>query len=189
MFDIFIVVLNQLHYAAWIHQKARRKAFPWSYHLGGNDWLLLLSDQTSIYLEINLAFVFYLSFFFNWKIHSCDINVWKGVHSVLDLGCNVQECNIEEVSDEEEAPPPKSSKDKKANGPDSKTPSLVIKITSKVPYKTVLKGMPFIFVLINCLVDSLSLPFACWNTWLCTLKFPWFCSSQRCFVKGGEYGG
>lgn len=73
----------------------------------------------------------------------------------------MQECNIEEASDEEEAPPPKSSKDKKANGPDSKTPSLVIKITSKVPYKTVLKGMPFIFMLINCLVDSLSLPFAC----------------------------
>ena len=46
---------------------------------------------------------------------------------------------MEEVSDEEE-PAPKSSKDKKANGPD-KEPSLVFKITSKVPYKTVLKGM------------------------------------------------
>ncbi|XP_028090344.1 dynamin-2A-like [Camellia sinensis] len=53
-------------------------------------------------------------------------------HGVITL----EECNIEEVSDEEEAPS-KSSKDKKANGP---TPSLVFKITSKVPYKTVLKA-------------------------------------------------
>lgn len=52
----------------------------------------------------------------------------------------VQECNIEEVPDEEE-PPSKSSKDKKANGPDSgKVASLVFKLTSKVQYKTVLKG-------------------------------------------------
>ncbi|GFY89274.1 dynamin-like protein 6 [Actinidia rufa] len=58
-------------------------------------------------------------------------------HGVITL----EECNIEEVSDEEEPPPSKSSKDKKANGPDSgKTPSLVFKITSKVPYKTVLKA-------------------------------------------------
>ncbi|KAG1326637.1 Dynamin-2B [Cocos nucifera] len=44
------------------------------------------------------------------------------------------------TADEEE--PPKSSKDsKKVNGPDSgKGPSLVFKITSKVPYKTVLKA-------------------------------------------------
>nr|TKR97159.1 hypothetical protein D5086_0000216390 [Populus alba] len=51
----------------------------------------------------------------------------------------LEECNIEEVPDEEE-PPPKSSKDKKANGPDAKAPSLIFKITSKVPYKTVLKA-------------------------------------------------
>ncbi|XP_039018427.1 dynamin-2B-like [Hibiscus syriacus] len=50
----------------------------------------------------------------------------------------LEECSIEEVQDEEE-PGPKSSKDKKANGPD-KQPSLVFKITSKVPYKTVLKA-------------------------------------------------
>ncbi|XP_021287616.1 dynamin-2A-like [Herrania umbratica] len=50
----------------------------------------------------------------------------------------LEECSIEEVSDEEE-PAPKSAKDKKANGPD-KGPSLVFKITSKVPYKTVLKA-------------------------------------------------
>lgn len=60
--------------------------------------------------------------------------------SVLSHLFIFQECNIEEVSDEEE-PPSKSSKDKKANGPDSKGPSLVFKITSKVPYKTVLKGI------------------------------------------------
>ncbi|KAG1364354.1 dynamin-2A [Cocos nucifera] len=53
----------------------------------------------------------------------------------------LEDCNIEEVSDGEE-PPPKSSKDsKKANGPESgKGASLVFKITSKVPYKTVLKA-------------------------------------------------
>lgn len=51
----------------------------------------------------------------------------------------MQECNIEEVSDEGD-PPPKSSKDKKSNGPDSGKVNLVFKITSRVPYKTVLKG-------------------------------------------------
>ncbi|RRT84358.1 hypothetical protein B296_00011467 [Ensete ventricosum] len=49
-----------------------------------------------------------------------------------------QECNVEDLSEEDE--PPKSSKDsKKSNGPE-KGPSLVFKITSKVAYKTVLKG-------------------------------------------------
>ncbi|XP_057973090.1 dynamin-2A-like [Malania oleifera] len=52
----------------------------------------------------------------------------------------LEECNIEETADDEE-PPSKSSKDKKANGPDSgKGSNLVFKITSKVPYKTVLKA-------------------------------------------------
>ncbi|KAJ4847397.1 Dynamin-2A [Turnera subulata] len=51
----------------------------------------------------------------------------------------LEECNIEEGTEEEE-PPAKSSKDKKSNGPDSKGPSLVFKITSKVAYKTVLKA-------------------------------------------------
>lgn len=50
----------------------------------------------------------------------------------------LEECLIEEISEEEEAPS-KSSKDKKSNGPD-KGPSLVFKLTSKVPYKTVLKA-------------------------------------------------
>ncbi|KGN52622.1 dynamin-2A isoform X1 [Cucumis sativus] len=53
----------------------------------------------------------------------------------------LEDCSIEEVADEEEPTPSKSSKDKKANGPDSgKGSSLVFKITSKVPYKTVLKA-------------------------------------------------
>ncbi|KAL9437572.1 hypothetical protein AB3S75_023441 [Citrus x aurantiifolia] len=52
----------------------------------------------------------------------------------------LEECNIEEIPEEEE-PPAKSLKDKNANGPDSgKAPSLVFKITSKIPYKTVLKA-------------------------------------------------
>ncbi|XVE89349.1 hypothetical protein DITRI_Ditri19aG0195000 [Diplodiscus trichospermus] len=52
----------------------------------------------------------------------------------------LEECDIEEVADEEGGSS-KSSKDKKANGPDSgKGPSLLFKITSRVPYKTVLKA-------------------------------------------------
>ncbi|XP_038885141.1 dynamin-2A-like [Benincasa hispida] len=50
----------------------------------------------------------------------------------------LEECNVEEASDEEEASS-KGSKDKKANGPDSGK-GLVFKITSKVAYKTVLKA-------------------------------------------------
>ncbi|XP_057993445.1 dynamin-2A isoform X2 [Hevea brasiliensis] len=65
----------------------------------------------------------------------------------------LEECNIEEVSDEEE-PPLKSSKDKKANGPDSKTPSLVFKITSKIPYKTVLKAHSAVVLKAETLADK-----------------------------------
>ncbi|OIW07952.1 hypothetical protein TanjilG_20053 [Lupinus angustifolius] len=50
----------------------------------------------------------------------------------------LEECNIEEVP--EENPPSKSSKDKKSSGPDSGKVNLVFKITSRVPYKTVLKA-------------------------------------------------
>ncbi|KAL3634700.1 Dynamin-2A [Castilleja foliolosa] len=51
----------------------------------------------------------------------------------------LEECNLEEVSEEEA--PSKSSKDKKANGPDvEKPPSLLFKLTSRVQYKTVLKA-------------------------------------------------
>lgn len=48
-----------------------------------------------------------------------------------------QECAVEEI--EEDEPPSKSSKDKKSKV-EEKPPSLVFKITSKVAYKTVLKG-------------------------------------------------
>ncbi|OWM84838.1 dynamin-2B-like isoform X1 [Punica granatum] len=48
------------------------------------------------------------------------------------------ECSIEEASDDEEGSS-KRSKDKKSNGPDS-SKGLVFKITSKVPYKTVMKA-------------------------------------------------
>ncbi|CAN8241132.1 unnamed protein product [Cochlearia groenlandica] len=51
----------------------------------------------------------------------------------------LEECGIEEISDDE-GEKSKSSKDKKSNGPDSKGPGLVFKITSRVPYKTVLKA-------------------------------------------------
>ncbi|KAL9298438.1 hypothetical protein ACSQ67_024334 [Phaseolus vulgaris] len=51
----------------------------------------------------------------------------------------LEECNIEEAGDEDD-PPSKSSKDKKSNGPDSAKVSLVFKISSRVPYKSVLKA-------------------------------------------------
>ncbi|KAJ9167238.1 hypothetical protein P3X46_021903 [Hevea brasiliensis] len=66
----------------------------------------------------------------------------------------LEECNIEEVQDEEE-PPSKSSKDKKANGPDSKAPSLVFKITSKVPYKTVLKAHSAVVLKAETMADKI----------------------------------
>ncbi|XP_010274994.1 PREDICTED: dynamin-2A [Nelumbo nucifera] len=67
----------------------------------------------------------------------------------------LEECNIEEVSEEEE-PPSKSSKDKKANGPDSgKGPSLVFKITSKVPYKTVLKAHSAVVLKAESIADKI----------------------------------
>ncbi|KAL9241872.1 hypothetical protein vseg_015932 [Gypsophila vaccaria] len=50
----------------------------------------------------------------------------------------LEDCLIEEISDEEDIPP-KSSKDKKSNGTE-KAPSLVLKLTTKVPYKSVLKA-------------------------------------------------
>lgn len=53
---------------------------------------------------------------------------------------NFQECNLEEASEEGEGPS-KSSKDKKATGPDGgKGPSLLFKLTNRVQYKTILKG-------------------------------------------------
>ncbi|GAY54608.1 hypothetical protein CUMW_158050 [Citrus unshiu] len=70
---------------------------------------------------------------------SAKTNGWSKRWFVLNEKTG-KECNIEEIPEEEE-PPAKSLKDKNANGPDSgKAPSLVFKITSKIPYKTVLKA-------------------------------------------------
>ncbi|CAI0556014.1 unnamed protein product [Linum tenue] len=53
----------------------------------------------------------------------------------------LEECNVEDIVEDEEPPvkDKKDKKDKKANGPDSKGSNLVFKISSKVPYKTVVK--------------------------------------------------
>ncbi|XVF75078.1 hypothetical protein PTKIN_Ptkin13bG0159500 [Pterospermum kingtungense] len=66
----------------------------------------------------------------------------------------LEECNIEEVADEEGGSS-KSLKDKKANGPDSgKGPSLVFKITSMVPYKTVLKAHSAVLLKAESIADK-----------------------------------
>ncbi|XP_020589828.1 dynamin-2A-like [Phalaenopsis equestris] len=65
----------------------------------------------------------------------------------------LEECNIDEVPDEEETS--KSLKDsKKANGPESKSSALVFKITSKVPYKTVLKAHSAVLLKAESLSDK-----------------------------------
>ncbi|KAF3791358.1 Dynamin-2B [Nymphaea thermarum] len=70
---------------------------------------------------------------------------------------NLEECNIEEIPDDSaEEPPSKSSKDKKKdNGPDSKAPSLAFKITSKVPYKTVLKAHSAVVLKAESIADKI----------------------------------
>lgn len=66
----------------------------------------------------------------------------------------LEECNIDEISDEDEAPG-KSSKDKKSNGPDSgKASNLVFKITSKVPYKTVMKAQSTVLLKAESMADK-----------------------------------
>ncbi|XVF23131.1 hypothetical protein REPUB_Repub13aG0011400 [Reevesia pubescens] len=66
----------------------------------------------------------------------------------------LEECNIEEVADDEGSTS-KSSKDKKANGPDSgKGSSLVFKITSRVPYKTVLKAHSAVILKAESIADK-----------------------------------
>ncbi|KAL5568980.1 hypothetical protein UlMin_025555 [Ulmus minor] len=71
-------------------------------------------------------------------------------HGVITL----EECNIEEDIDEEE-PPSKSLKDKKANSPDSgKAASLVFKITSKVPYKIVMKAHSVVLLKAESMADK-----------------------------------
>lgn len=74
-------------------------------------------------------------------VHACNNHMVTRFCLLATFRLGIQECNIEEVAEEEETSS-KSSKDKKSNGPSSeKAPSLVFKITSRVPYKTVLKGI------------------------------------------------
>ncbi|CAH9120378.1 unnamed protein product [Cuscuta epithymum] len=66
----------------------------------------------------------------------------------------LEECNLEEVSDEEETAA-KSSKSKKSNGPDAgKGPSLIFKLSSRVPYKTVLKAHSAVLLKAESLADK-----------------------------------
>ncbi|MCL7023439.1 hypothetical protein MKW94_020493 [Papaver nudicaule] len=65
----------------------------------------------------------------------------------------LEECNIEELSEEEEAPS-KSSKDKKSND-SSKGSNLLFKITSKVPYKTVLKAHSAVVLKAESMADKI----------------------------------
>ncbi|KAL3616191.1 Dynamin-2A [Castilleja foliolosa] len=65
----------------------------------------------------------------------------------------LEECNLEEVPEEEA--PSKSSKDKKANGPDvEKPPSLLFKLTSRVQYKTVLKAYSAVVLKAESMADK-----------------------------------
>ncbi|KAL5163763.1 Dynamin-2B [Glycine soja] len=66
----------------------------------------------------------------------------------------LEECNIDEISDDDEAST-KSSKDKKSNGPDSgKASNLIFKITSKVPYKTVMKAQSAVLLKAESMADK-----------------------------------
>ncbi|WCJ18675.1 dynamin-like protein 6 [Euphorbia peplus] len=72
----------------------------------------------------------------------------------------LEECNVEEISEEEETSS-KSSKDKKANGPE-KAVNLTFKITSRVPYKTVLKAHSAVLLRAESVADK--------NEWLNKLR-------------------
>uniref|UniRef100_A0A7N0VKV9 dynamin GTPase n=1 Tax=Kalanchoe fedtschenkoi TaxID=63787 RepID=A0A7N0VKV9_KALFE len=88
----------------------------------------------------------------------------------------LEECTIEEASEEEEAPS-KSKKDKKANGPDSgKGSGLAFKITNKVPYKTVLKAHNSVLLKAESVADK--------NEWLSKLGYVGE-PSKGSKVKGG----
>ncbi|KAK4739556.1 hypothetical protein R3W88_003253 [Solanum pinnatisectum] len=70
-------------------------------------------------------------------------------HGVITL----EECNLEEASEEGE--PSKSSKDKKATGPDGgKGPSLVFKLTNRVQYKTILKAQSTVILKAESLAEK-----------------------------------
>uniref|UniRef100_A0A7N0U993 Dynamin GTPase n=1 Tax=Kalanchoe fedtschenkoi TaxID=63787 RepID=A0A7N0U993_KALFE len=71
----------------------------------------------------------------------------------------LEECNVEDVSDEDEA---KSTKDKKSNGPDGKGTNLMFKITNKVAYKTVLKAHSALFLKAESVAEK--------NEWLNKLR-------------------
>ncbi|CAM8921648.1 unnamed protein product [Rhodiola kirilowii] len=71
----------------------------------------------------------------------------------------LEECNVEDVSDEDEA---KSSKDKKSNGPDGKGTNLMFKIINKVAYKTVLKAHSAVFLKAESVAEK--------NEWLNKLR-------------------
>ncbi|CDY27283.1 BnaC04g18630D [Brassica napus] len=68
----------------------------------------------------------------------------------------------------------KSSKDKKSNGPDSKGPGLVFKITCRVPYKTVLKAHNALILKAESMVDK--------NEWINKLQ-------KVIRARGGQVGG
>ncbi|KAG2256713.1 hypothetical protein Bca52824_076007 [Brassica carinata] len=84
----------------------------------------------------------------------------------------LEECTIEEIP-EEGVEKSKSSKDKKANGPDSKGPGLVFKITCKVPYKTVLKAHNALVLKADSVVDK--------NEWINKLQ-------KVIQARGGQVG-
>ncbi|KAJ1400413.1 P-loop containing nucleoside triphosphate hydrolase [Sesbania bispinosa] len=66
----------------------------------------------------------------------------------------LEECNIDEISEDDEASA-KSSKDKKSNGPDSgKASNLIFKITTKVPYKTVMKAQSAVLLKAESVADK-----------------------------------
>ena len=81
-----------------------------------------------------------------WYPSTPSATMWSIDHVVtlsiiaLIFVCNLQDCNLEEILDDED--PPGSSKDsKKANMVDTgKDSSLMFKITHKIAYKNVLKG-------------------------------------------------
>ncbi|KAK7263777.1 hypothetical protein RJT34_31374 [Clitoria ternatea] len=66
----------------------------------------------------------------------------------------LEDCNIDEISDDDEASA-KSSKDKKSNGPDSgRASNLIFRITSKIPYKTVMKAQSAVLLKAESMADK-----------------------------------
>ncbi|MBA0627628.1 hypothetical protein Godav_022440 [Gossypium davidsonii] len=98
-----------------------------------------------------------------WSRRWFVLNEKTGKQSLLQLGytkkqeerhfrgvITLEECNIEEVADDEGGSS-KSSKDKKSS---EKEPSLVFKITSRIPYKTVLKAHSAVVLKAESLADK-----------------------------------